>query len=319
MNHTVRHAARWLAYTALTAALIAVAASADTVMLKTEAYVKGPMVRLGDIADITGENAEQLASLEIGSAAAPGGSKRIDASLLKMRLNSAGAEAVELSGPQTVVAKTLSLDVSKEMLTDDLRSFIETELPWRDAETSIDIVDEPDGVVVPEGEVAVRWMASPQYRWVGLGTFRGDIEVDGQVKRTVFAKANIEAYAEVLVCAQDIPRGKPLGTNDLRFEKRALSSLKGDAIQDIDEALGMVARSNLLMGEVLSRRGLMPRQLIKRNDTVMAEARAGALVVRSRLRALDNGAAGDVIRLLNPDSKAEVQGRVREDGVVVVE
>lgn len=319
MTDAARHVIRWLVYTALTAAFIAAAASADTVMLKTEAYVKGPMVRLGDIAEITGENAEQLAALEVSSAAAPGASKRIDSQLLKMRLNSAGAQSVDMKGPPSVVATTLSLDLSREVLTDDLRTYIQTRLPWTGAETTIDILSEPDPVTVPEGEVSVKWMANPQYRWVGQGAFRGDVQVDGKVARTVFAKANIEAYADVLVCAQDIPRGKELVATDLRFEKRALSMLKGDAVQDLDEVVGKIARDSMLMGETISRRTLLPKQLIKRNQLVTVEAKAGGLVVRSRAKALDNGGAGDVIRLVNPDSRAELQGRVRSDGLVTVE
>ena len=318
MNDASRYALRWLVFTALTAAFIAVAASADTIMLKTEAYVKGPMVTLRDIAEITGDNAEQLGALEVSSAAAPGAAKRIDSQLLKMRLNGAGASNIEMQGSNSVLATTLSLDISREVLTDDLRTFIQTQLPWTDAETTVDILDEPEPVAVPEGEVTVRWMPGPQYRWVGQGSFRGDIEVDGKVKRTVFAKANIEAYAEVLVCAQDIPRGKQIGVSDLRFEKRALSQQKGDSVQDIDEIAGMIARDSMLMGEAISRRSLIPKQLIKRNQLVNVEAKAGSLVVRSRAKALDNGGAGDVIRLMNPDSKAELQGRVRNDGSVEV-
>ncbi len=318
MTNATRHALRWLVFTGLTAAFIAVAASADTIMLKTEAYVKGPMVTLGDIADISGPNAEQLGALEVSSAATPGASKRIDSALLKMRLNGAGANGIEVRGPMSVLATTLSLDLSREVLTDDLRTFIQTQLPWNDAETIIDILDEPDAVTVPEGEVVVKWMASPQYRWLGQGAFRGDVEVDGKVKRTVFAKANIEAYAEVLVCAADIPRGKQVSATDLRFEKRALSRQKGDGVQDLDEVVGMIARDSMLMGETVSRRSLASKQLVKRNQLVSVEAKAGKLVVRSRAKALDNGGAGDVVRLTNPDSKAEFQGRVRPDGSVEV-
>ncbi|MBM3289564.1 MAG: flagellar basal body P-ring formation protein FlgA [Candidatus Hydrogenedentes bacterium] len=318
MTHAMRHALRWLVFTALTAAFIAVAASADTIMLKTEAYVKGPMVRLGDIADITGANAEQLGALEIGSAAAPGASKRIDSAVLKMRLNGAGASSVDIQGSPSVVATTLSLDLSREVLTDDLRTFIQTQLPWDGPETTIDILDEPDPVTVPEGEVAVKWIPSPQYRWIGQGTFRGDIEVDGKVKRTVYAKANVEAFDDVIVCARDVPRGKAIAVTDLRFEKRALSQQRGDAVYDLEEAVGMIARDDIFMGETLSRRSLVPKQLVKRNQLVVVEAQAGALVVRSRAKSLDNGGAGDIVRLMNPDSKTEYQGRVRDDGSVEV-
>lgn len=319
MTHAKRHALRWLVYTGLTALFIGVAASADTVMLKTEAYVKGPTVHLSDIADITGVNAEQLGSIEIGAAAAPGASKRIDSALLKMRLNGAGAQSVEVAGPASVLTKTLSLDVSKEMLTEDLRSYIQTQLPWQDAETSIDITNEPEGCVVPEGKVAVRWMPSGQYRWVGQGSFRGDIEVDGKVKKTVFAQANVEAFADILVYAQDVPRGKVIASTDLRFERRALSQQRGATEQDLDAVVGMVSRDNVVMGEPVSRKTLIAKQLIKRNQIVSVESRKGGLLIRSRAQSLDNGGAGDTVRLTNPESKAEFQGQVREDGVVVVQ
>lgn len=318
MTNATRHAVRWLVFTALTAAFIAIAASADTVMLKTEAYVKGPMVTLGDIAEVSGPNAEQLAALEVSSAASPGAAKRIDSQLLKMRLNGAGAKDIEMQGAGSVLATTLSLDISREVLTDDLRTFIQLELPWSDAETSVDILDEPDPVTVPDGEVTVKWSVNPQYRWVGQGAFRGDVAVDGKVQRTVYARANIETFAEILVCASDIPRGKQISATDLRFEKRALSQQKGDAIQDLDDVVGMIARDSMLLGETISRRSLVPKQLIKRNQMVSVEAAAGALVVRSRAKSLDNGSAGDVIRLINPESKAEFQGIVRSDGTVEV-
>lgn len=321
MNRAAEIVMQWLITTVLTAMLMGVAACADTVMLKTEAYVKGPKVLLGDIADIQGANAEALAAIEIGGAPSPGGSKRIDAGLLRMRLNTAGIDAsdVELKGAPSVLTKTLALDVSKDVLVDDLRAFIETQMPWDPSETTIDILAAPKAAVVPDGNLAIRWMPNPQYRWVGPGVFRGELLVDGQVKETFTVRANVESYADVLTAASDIPRGQSIRTSDLRFEKRAMSQVKGDAVQDLDRAVGMVARSGIFRGEVLTNSHLTPKQIIKRNQTVTVESRAGGLVVRGRARAMDNGCAGDAITCLNVESKQTFQGVVRADGVVVVQ
>jgi flagella basal body P-ring formation protein FlgA len=305
-------AAAWLA--------LAAAADTDTVMLKTEAYVKGPALTLGDVANVQGDNAEILASIEIGNAAMPGDSKRLDASLLRSRVENSGfaADSVDFQGPGSVVATTLSSEITSDMLATDLRTFIEGEMPWAQDDATIDIVAPAQDLVVTDGLIEVRWLPNPQYRWVGPGVFRGEVTVDGSVKRTVLVRAQIEAYTEVLVAATDIPRGSIISASDLQMERRAMSQMKGSVLRNTTDAVGQVARSTIFPGQVITTRQLMPRQLVKRNQAVMVEARAGGLVIRSQARALMNGCEGDLITCMNLDSKEEFQGVVRKDGVIDV-
>lgn len=300
---------------------LAITARGDTVKLKTEAYVKGPEIALGELADIEGDNAKSLSSLGVGNAANPGDSKRIDASLVKMRIEKAGipTDSVRFEGPDSVVAKTLHVDVTSDMLATDLRTFIENEMPWAPDEATIDIVAPNQEIVVPDGALEIRWWPNPQYRWVGPGVFRGEVHVDGEVKRTVLVRAQIEAYADVLVASTDIPRGSLISPADVQLEKRAMSQMKYGILLDTSDAVGQVARSTIFPGQVITKRQLMARQLIKRNQVVTVEARAGGLVIRSQARALMNGSEGDLVTCMNLDSKEQFQGIVRKDGVVVVD
>jgi flagella basal body P-ring formation protein FlgA len=63
----------------------------------------------------------------------------------------------------------------------------------------------------------------------------------------------------------------------------------------------------------------MPRKIVKRNQTVVVETRAGGLLVQARARAMTDGCEGDVVRCLNVDSKEEFIGTVRADGVVILD
>ena len=308
----------------VTAMLVAVACAApihaDTVMLKSEAYVKGPALTLGDVAVIEGDLSESLAAIEIGSAAVPGSSKRIDAAMLESRIENAGISTgtIEFQGPGSVVAKTLHAEITADMLATDLRTFIEGEMPWTQDETTIDVVAPTQDLVVPDGAVEIRWWPNPQYRWVGPGVFRGEVRVDGEVKRTILVRAQVEAYTDVLVAATDIPRGSLVSMSDVQLEKRAMSLMKGTVLKTMEDAVGQVARSTIFPGQVITSRQLMARQLIKRNQSITVEARAGGLVIRSQARALMNGSEGDLVTCMNLDSKEEFQGIVRKDGVVVV-
>lgn len=305
----------------LTAATLAIAAHGDTVKLRSEAYVKGPEITLGDLADIEGDNANSLSVVDIGNAATPGDSKRIDASLVKMRIEKAGipTESLKIEGPDCVVAKTSHLDVTSDMLASDLRTFIESAMPWAPDEATVDIVAPNQEIVVPDGALEIRWWPNPQYHWVGSGVFRGEVHVDGDVKRTVLVRAQIEAYADVLVASTDIPRGSLISPADVQLEKRAMSQMKYGVLSNASDAVGQVARSTIFPGQVINKRQLMARQLIKRNQMVTVEARAGGLVIRSQARALMNGSEGDYVTCMNLESKEQFQGIVRKDGVVVVD
>lgn len=296
-------------------------AGASVITLHDEAYVKGPRVLLGDLARIEGENAEELAAIEIAPAAAPGGSKRINATLLKSRIRSVTREgsAVEVRGADAVTATTLSLQLSPEMLAADLRRYIESEMPWDPANTTIDIATPAQECIVPDGAMTVDWRPSPTYAWVGKGVFRGEVLVDGMLQSVVLANAVLETYADVVVAATEIPRGAIVSRSNLRTEKKAMSTLRQGFFEDPDEVAGMVTRSTLFPGTQILTRHVAPRRIVRRNQAVTVEVRQGGLVVRDRALAMGDAGEGDLLTCRNPQSKEEFVGVVQADGTVVIE
>ena len=305
----------------VTLAVSSAALAESTITLKEEAYVKGPKVYLGDVAKITGDDATELANIELTGAAVPGTGKRVHAALLRTRLVDAGIDPgkVTLEGARSVMAKTLSLEVTRGAIEQSLREHIQGEMPWEMNDVTIDLMVSSSGFTVPEGELMFLWRANPQYRWVGLGGFRGEVLVDGEHQRALVCRAKIEAYVEVLVAKKDLLRGKIITSSDVELEKRALSLMKSSPITDPDEVVGNLARSTIHAGQVITSRYLQPRKLVRRGKLVPVEMRAGTLLVKGHALAKMDGHAGDMITLLNPSSKREFMGVVRADGVVVVE
>jgi flagella basal body P-ring formation protein FlgA len=312
-----------LSATLYIAALLTVTATTmaeETLVLKNEAFVRGPRVLLGEVADIEGTLAPELESIELGTAALPGDSKRLNASLVEARIRSAGVDmsTVSVSGATSIRATTLHLEVSETMLAASLREFIELSMPWPLSDAQIDVFGTSRGFRVPEGEVTMDWQASPQYNYLGAGAFRGTVYVDGEPQKYISLKANVEAYGDVVVAARDIARGAPVAGNALTLEKRALSRIDRGAYTSVDQLEGFVARTNIFPGQEITNRKVEPRQLIKRNQMVSVEMRAGGLRVQTQARALSPAAAGDTIVCENTQSKAQFQGIVGPDGVVHV-
>ena len=297
------------------------AAAIDTITLKQEAYVKGPKVTLGEVADITGDHTEQLGGIEVGPAASPGDSRRVEKPLIEARLKTAGiaAETFDLRGAPAVVAKTLHLEVTRDVVEQNIRAFVEQQMPWKPEDAVIEVSFPMEGMVVPEGEVAFEWKVDPGFRFLGTGGIRGAVTVDGEVKRSFLCKVSIEAYDEVMVASVPIQRGSMLAMSNVTIERRAMSGLKDAVFHDPSELAGFVARRAIGPGEVITQRSMAPRIVIKRNQFVTVETRAGGLQIETQARAGSDGAVGDVVICVNPNSNQQFQGVVRRDGVVVVE
>ena len=305
------------------ASLIALAmnAAADTITLKEEAYIRGPRVTLGEVADVVGENAAALNAVELAPAAPPGDLRRLGSALIQARLKAAGfpAESFEIRGAANVLAKTLQNEITPDVVEQNLRAFIEHQMPWQPENTVINVDVPAQRVVVPDGEVGFEWQPDPEFRYLGTGCIRGAVTVDGEVKRGFVCKVSIEAYDEVLVAAGAIDRGKSLSATDVTVERRALSGLKDTVFHDPSEIEGFIVRHPVGPGQVITKRGLAPQLVIKRNQLVSVETRAGGLQVQTQARAGSDGAAGDLVTCINPNSNQPFQGVVRKDGVVVVE
>lgn len=93
--------------------------------------------------------------------------------------------------------------------------------------------------------------------------------------------------------------------------------VKGFA-QNVDEVSGLVTKRTLLPGRVILVSALREPFLVSRGTTVQMVFDNGSLVIRASGTPLQDGAAGELIRVRNKDSGVTVSGTVMADGTVHV-
>jgi flagella basal body P-ring formation protein FlgA len=81
---------------------------------------------------------------------------------------------------------------------------------------------------------------------------------------------------------------------------------------------GLEMRRRLPTGAVLTDRDIGPRLAVRKNAQVRVLWRTEGLQLEMAGRALDPGAPGETVRVLNTSTARTVRGTVREDGSVVV-
>ena len=83
-----------------------------------------------------------------------------------------------------------------------------------------------------------------------------------------------------------------------------------------DALIGKVARRTLLPGQPVPVNAIRDAYLVSQGKASMVVFESGGLNITMHAVALDNGVAGDVVKLRNPDSGVIIQGTVERDGTV---
>jgi len=96
-------------------------------------------------------------------------------------------------------------------------------------------------------------------------------------------------------------------------------TVRREVLLELDRVVGQSARRPLRAGEVLRDNDLRAPLLVNRNGLVTIVLRAGGMSLSAQGRALDDGARGDTVRVLNVQSKRTIEAQViGPDAVAVV-
>lgn len=122
---------------------------------------------------------------------------------------------------------------------------------------------------------------------------------------------------EAAVLTRAVERNEILKSSDVVVERRPKSEIGNDVINR-DRSVGMQARKQMRAGQALKAADLGKPDLVSRDQGVMLIYQAPGLYLTGRGKALDSGTEGDVVNIVNLQSKRTVQGVVTGPGQVTI-
>lgn len=120
--------------------------------------------------------------------------------------------------------------------------------------------------------------------------------------------------AGTLVATRVIPAGAVINPDDIAASDRHVSG----GVSAPEAAIGQEARVMIHAGSIILSAHIQPPALVERNELVEMRYIRGPLFIRAEGRALDRGAMGERVRVMNLSSRAIVAAIVAEIGVVSV-
>jgi flagella basal body P-ring formation protein FlgA len=122
---------------------------------------------------------------------------------------------------------------------------------------------------------------------------------------------------EATVLARNVERNEILKSSDVMVERRPKAEVGTDAAAR-DRAVGMQARRQLRAGQAIRAADLSKPDLVQRDQNVTLIYDAPGIYLTMRGKALDNGTEGDVVNVMNLQSKRTLSGTVTGRGQVSI-
>lgn len=289
---------------ALALLLFAVPTASQGATLRTHILLHGPDVLLSDLFDEAGANA----SRRLGPSPAPGGSIVVEAGQLGAIARQFGVDWRPASTGDRAVLERLGRTLSRQ----DVLAAVRGALHAAGASANCDV--ELHGFAPPlvPAEADPHPAVTQLHYDVESGRFTAILSVTGAAMEPVNLRiaGRADDTLELPVAAARLPAGTLLDATDLRLTRIRVSLLHGDVARTMRDAEGMQLRRPALPGQPLQRADLVRPALVSRGAAVRLELQAGGLSLAAQGLAMESGAAGERIRVMNTASRAVIQAVV---------
>jgi flagella basal body P-ring formation protein FlgA len=279
-------------------------------------------VTIGDVATLDGADdywRRRIAALDLAEAPRAGKVTSISHQLIAYRIQLAGIDSrhYRIEGARSTTVTSRTYVVPESDIVEAVRQYVVSRLPWRREDLAIELSQPIRGPVVICGDRdSLRFQVSLPAGPGRLGRLRADVAVySGTAKHADLSLAlDVRLYQTVAVASRRIERGQPINEENVYFERRAVDPVAG-YLTESESPVGQRAKRTIMPLHTVTRLDVDAAEpaaplLVRQRDIVQLVARTGGLVVTTSAEALQDGHAGQVIRVRNTDSKAVVTGRV---------
>ena len=132
-----------------------------------------------------------------------------------------------------------------------------------------------------------------------------------------------EETVEVYVPARTLSTGEIIAQGDLQTITVPERDLSSNAVVDLNSLVGMEVKRTLREGSIIRKNAIAAPLLVRKKDLITLTVETSQMRLTAQGQAMDDGAIGDVIRVMNLTSKkvisAVVSGKQSANVVVASE
>jgi len=305
-------------------AFVLAASSSEALEIKVnaKAIVLEDAVLLGHIANFrpdTDHRVARLRKIEVAVAPSPGKTFTISAKYLKYKIGPiiSAKEDIRLLLPENVFVERKAQVLSKQELEEIYRGHVEDHAP-PSAEINFESIRVPESVALPVGDLHWETRSTRSDRYVGQVPVLISFWVDGKLVRKVPVSGRISVSHEMVMAAKRIPEGSIITDEDLVLVEERRTRTSSHALTSFDDAVGKRAIRTIRAGKQLTSQMIENPPLVEKGKRVVIVTQYKGVRATTLGKVLEDGQAGDQVRVINVTSGKEIFSTVKSLGVVEV-
>lgn len=292
------------------------AAEQERPKLKAQATVTGDIVRVGDLVDHAGI----IAKVPIFRAPDLGATGSVSADAVVEAVRAYALIGLDTGDVSEVVVTRASRAIPAKDVEDRIAKALSTQ--YRLGPAKDIVVNFDHELYALQLEATAK--GEPRVASLNFDARNGRFDVTLDVPTSATTRGTLRLFGraaatvEVVTVTRPVERGEILKTDDVQVERRPRDETGRDIVGQANRAIGFAARQSLQPGRPLRIADLMRPEQVLRNETVTLVYEVPGITLTVRGKATEGGAVGDMISVLNEQSKRMVQGVVAGPGRVIV-
>jgi len=286
------------------ALFLGLAAGTQAATLRTTTSLTAPVVRLSDLFDGAGTNADRV----LGPGPAPGGRIVVESAQLGAIAAQFGVDWRPMSSGDRAVLDRPGRTLRNDEALEPLRAALSDAGAAPGFE--LKLADFVPPLVPSAGTPGVQVTRLDYDAAAGRFTAVLSVSAGDMEPFTVRVVGRAEETMEMPVAIARLPMGSVLRAADVRMARVRMSLVHGEVARRPEEAVGMQLRRQTVPGQPVPLADLARPTLVQRGATVLMQLDSQGLSLTAQGQAVEAGAAGERIHVINPVSRAVIEAEV---------
>jgi flagella basal body P-ring formation protein FlgA len=287
-----------------------------TPRLRELVAVSSEIVRIGDLV----ENAGAAADVPVFRAPDLGQTGAVQLGRIIEALRPYDLTGLDTGGLNEVVVTRLSRAMTAKDITDRITRALSGQYGLGDAQNLAVILDRDIRILHVEPTVGGDLVVSRMNVDPRTGRFDIAFELPGSTlsrRAGLRFTGTVTETVEAAVLTRSLRIGEIIKASDVTMGRRPKAELRSDGMGP-DQVIGMAAKTALRNGQALRTDDLIKPQIVQRNEAVTIYYEVPGIMLTVRGKAVEGGAMGDVVGVLNIQSNRTVQATVIGPGRVTI-
>lgn len=284
-------------------------------LLKAQATVTGPIVRVGDLV----ENAGVFAKVPIFRAPDLGFTGTVTANAVTEAVRTQALLEIDTAGLTEVTVTRAARTIPAKDIEDAVARALSVQHNLgKPSDITVTFEREIQAMHVEPSALGEPRVARIGYNRDGRFDATLEIPTGATTRGLLRVSGRAQATTEVVTVARTLERGAILKDSDILIERRPRAEAGRDALTDRSQVVGLALRNPMQSGRILRAAELVKPDTVQRNEVVTLIYEVPGITLTVRGKATQGGAEGDVISVLNEQSKRSVQGVIVGPGRVLI-